>query len=316
MRRAALLLVLGTGGAARADTRLAAVADGATLVGPSGQIYVLDGHGAWVRTVAGGIGDDVETAIRAGSDVIAGEADASRAAGPPFRFAKGAWSAMPIALHAKAVVSRGTRPVAAVGKLVFALDQKAGTACEGAACSAAGAKLPDAPAPVLAIGASANGVAIATEHGVARLDGRAWRPVTGAPAHVIAFAGDRWALVADGAVDLQGGKTIAWPTGVTIAAAAPATNDGLVAAGTSSAGVEVIVVQGGKLARETVSGSAGGSAPAGVAPVGVAMDRDGRIVIALADGHVIAGKPGAWATTEVRDELPPAKPGPAPATSP
>jgi len=66
----------------------------------------------------------------------------------------------------------------------------------------------------------------------------------------------------------------------------------------------------------TYPGIKAAAAHTGSRLVGVAMDKDGKLVVALADGHVLAGKPGAWTTTEVRDELPAAKPGSGPATSP
>ncbi len=173
--------------------RLAAVAaaDDATsaiLVGPSGQIYAPDGHGAWLRTQAGGIGNTVVVATRLGAGVLAG-ADAA----PPYRFDHGAWASIYLAMHAKAIVARGRRPVAAVGHQVFALDGGKPQA------------LPDAPAGVTAIGASPAGIAIATERGVARLDGKRWKPVAQAPQRVRALASERWALTDDGAVDSRVG---------------------------------------------------------------------------------------------------------------
>jgi len=185
---------------------------------------------------------------------------------------------------------------------MFALD-KSGEA----------AKLPDAPGPVLAIGASPAGVAIATDRGVARLDGRAWRSVS--TTHVVAFISDRWALVDGGVADLPGGKTLAWPSGVAITAAAP-TKDGLVAAGAGASGIDVVTVHDGKLDHDTATADAAHDAAGNHGVVGIAADRDGRITIALADGRVVTGKPGAWTTTEVRDELPTGKPGSPPATSP
>ena len=276
--------------------RLAAVAGGddaraAILVGPAGQIYSPDGHGAWLRTHAGGVGDAVVVATRTDAGVLAG-ADGA----PPYRFDGSAWEAIYLAMHAKAVVARGRRPVAAVGRQVFALDR------------AEPQRLPDAPGAVTAIGASAAGVAIATDRGVARLDGKAWRTLDGAPRRVVALASERWAIGVDGATDLASSTTTAWPRGVEVTAFVAA-DDGLLAAAATPSGVDLFSIHAGKLAREAVP-----VAPSGT-PVGLATDKDHRVVLALRDGRVLVRDHDKWTTIEVRDELPVAKPGAGAATA-
>ena len=65
---------------------------------------------------------------------------------PPFeRLTTGGWSVMNLGLHASALLGRGSRATAAVGKAIFALERGKAT------------KLADAPAPVIALAASANG---------------------------------------------------------------------------------------------------------------------------------------------------------------
>jgi hypothetical protein len=257
-------------------------ARGAILVGPEGQIYAPDGHGAWARTQAGGIAGTVVLATRAGADVIAGVTGA-----PPFRFDGRAWESIYLAMHAKAVVARGRRAVAAVGRQVFALDH-----------AGAPQRLPDAPATVLALGASPAGVAVLTERGVARLDGKSWRAVERAP-RVVALASDRWAITADGAYDLVANTAVDLRGAVAVAA----DGDALVAATPT----ELLTVRGGKVTRAPL--------PATGAPVGVAVDRD-HAVVALADGRVFVRDHDAWSTTEVHDALPAPRPGPGPASSP
>ena len=267
-----------------------------------------------MRTRAGGIGDDVAVAVRAGDEVIAGAADAASAHGPPFRERTGVWAMVPIALRAHAVVARGTRAVAAAGKQVFALD--------GAAPKA----LPDAPGAVLAAGASAGGgVVIATDHGVARLDGARWQPVAAAPATVLGFAGDRWAIVATGAFDLRRGATIgsgpaslatiAWPAGFAPTAVAADAGGDLVAGATGADGIAIAVVRAGQTTFDVQQVPATALA-APLAPVAaVAIDRDGRVLVALRDGRIAVRDGAAWTAAAVRDDLPASRPGAPPAAS-
>lgn len=263
----------------------------AILVGPEGQLYAPDGHGAWLRTQGGGIGNAVLVATRGpGATVLVG-ADGA----PPYRHDGTAWAAIYLAMHAKAVVARGQRAVAAVGRQVFALDH------------AEPQRLPDAPGPVTLVGASAGGVTIATDRGLARLDGKSWRAIERAPRGVLALASERWAITATGAGDLKASQTITWPAGDSVTAYA-ADGDTLVACAATTAGVDLITVHRGQVAREAVP-----LAPPGV-PVGVAVDHSHRTSIALADGRVLVREHDTWTTTEVRDAWPAPRAGPGPAT--
>ena len=254
-------------------------------IGPAGQVYEPDGHGAWLRKHGGGIGPVVVTGVR-GSDVVAGTAAGA------FRLRPEGWSVIYLGQHAKPIVASGARAVAAVGRELFVLGQ-------------APSHIADAPAPITAVGASATGIVVATERGVLRLDGKAFVAIPRAPATVTGFAGDRFALVTDGAVDLRTGAATTWPSGLTIAVAEEAADESLVAAATTSTGVELVRLHGTTLDRDKldVTGT----------PVGIAVDRD-RAVLALADGRICTRDHGAWTVATVKDALPPPRPGSPPAS--
>ena len=262
----------------------------AIAIGPAGQVYEPDGKGAWVRTHAGGLAAEVVASATAGGSVIAGAKNA-----PPFRLRGGAWNALDLGLKAKAILGAGSRAVAAVGKGVFALD------------GAVPKKLAEAPAPVLALGSSKAGVVIATDRGLLRLQGTAFKPVKG-PKRVQALLDDRWALVDRGALDLKTMKAYTWPAGLRVGDAM-VVGDGLVAVASHGKALELVTIKAGALAHEKVP------APDPSAVVGVVADAAGRVVIAMRDGTLAVRDGASWTATTVRESLAPAKPGPAPATS-
>lgn len=268
----------------------------AVVLGGSGEVFAPDAGGGYVRTRAFSTADTPAVAGRAGGDVVAlGD-------GVVYRLADNGWTAIRLVQKGKAVMSGGKRSVAAVGRQLFALDKTTG---------GEPAKLALAPAPVLAIASGEAGVVIQTERGLLRLDGTAWKRLDRAPRRIARLISDRWALADRGAVDLKTGTTTAWPAGLTVQIAAAGPDAATLAAvATTRAGLELVTVSGTKIVRDPIAGTQGAKA------VGVALDKAGRAVIALSDGRVARRERATWSLAQVRDELPPGKPGAGPATSP
>jgi hypothetical protein len=282
--------------AAHAEPELSALAPApdarhAIAIGPAGEVYEPDGKGAWVRHRAIAIAAKVTAATRAGVMVIAATQD-----GLPFRLVGDGWTVVHLAARAKAIVGAGSRPIAAVGKALFALSPQT--------------KLPDAPAPVIAVGATPAGVVIETELGLARLERSKWKPIASAPPHVAALLSDRLAVVDQGLLDLRANKTVAWPAGLRVVTAIATGDTDALAIAQHGTAFELVTAHAGKLSHESLPVEA----PA--APVvGLAADRTGRVIVALRDGRLLIRERAAWSTVRVRDELPAPKPGAPPATS-
>lgn len=298
-------------GAKPAAVRLVAIAPAddarrAIVIGAGGEVYEPDGKGAWIHRRAIATADRLTSAGRTGpggSVVALGD-------GVVYRLANNGWSAIRLAQRGKAILGSGARSLAAVGRQLFALDSL--TRGEPT-------RLAVAPGNIVAIGSSARATVIATDAGTFRLEGKTLVALKTAPPR-LRLISDRWAIVDRGAVELTAGKTppavhagipvipvIAWPTGLAIGAAGVAPDGALVAIGSSRAGLELVTLRAGKLARD----------PLGIAgtAVGVVVDRAGRAAVALSDGRVaLRGKAG-WTTTEVGDEAPAEHPGAPPATS-
>jgi len=271
----------------------------AVAIGPNGQVYEPDGNGTWSRHHAGGIADDVVRAARAGALLIVGVDG-----GPPYAYrptrtagkpGDGAWQMIVLGLHAKAIVGRGPRATAAFGRQVFGLD------------TGKPVRLADAPAPVTALAASPKAVVVVTDKGLARLEGKGWKPIANAPKQVIALLDDRWALVERGLLDLRSQKITAWPTGFRVASVVAIDNDLVVAAGTQGAILQLVTIKAGRLDQEAIGVRL-------AAIVAIAADRTGRVVVASRDGHLaVRDKTGAWTAIAVKDALPAVRPGSPPA---
>jgi hypothetical protein len=316
-RRAALLVVLLAAHAHAAPLVISALAPGdrdartAVVIGPNGQAYEPDGNGAWTRHHASAIADDVGGATRAGSIVIVGTQ-----AGPPYAFRAGVWDLVVLGLHAKAVLGRGPRATAAFGRQVFGLE------------TGKPVRLADAPGPVAMLGAGAKAIVVETDQGLAKNEGKGWKPIANAPTQVLALLDDRWALVDHGLLDLRSQKLTAWPAGFHVASAVAVDNDFVVAAGLQGAAAELVTLKAGKLDHEAIVAAAGAANADAIPPstaklgtgaaviVAVAADRTGRVVVAARDGQLaIRDKAGTWTQGALFDPPPPARPGSPPAES-
>jgi hypothetical protein len=313
-----------------ADVRLVAIAPGADgearaaiAIGAGGEVYEpasRSGDAAgWVHKLPCSTASQLVAAGRAGAEIVAiGD-------GVVYRLAANGWSAIRLTQHGKAVLGTGEPAVAAVGRQLFALDRMT---------NGEPTKLVQAPGNVIAIGAGAKAIVVATEAGAFRLaaTGRGAGKLIalpGVPAHP-RLIGDRWAINENGAVDLVSQARISWPSGLVIGPATEATDEALIAVGQSRDGLELLTLRQGKLSREPIraaaapaAGTGTGSAidspasidSAGGTAVGVVADRTGGIAVALADGHIwVRGRTG-WSVAQISEAMSTAHPGPPPATS-
>lgn len=283
-----------------ASPKLAALAPGSSddaraviAIGPGGEVYEPDGHGAWARHRAIGVSITIVSAARGGAGVIAS------GGGAVFRLADNGWSAIRLAQHGVAVASAGRRAVAAIGREVFELDR-----------GAAPTRLGQASGNVVAIAAGPGSVVLATDREVFRLDHGKLEPLAGVPGGTaVRLVSDHWALVDGAAFDLRADKPRAWPSGFTATVAAGGADGALVAVGPGPKGLELVVIHGTTVDRQPI-----GPRDAAV-PVGVVVDASGRAVVALDDGRLLVRDRDAWSTVAVVDELPAHAPGSPPATS-
>lgn len=271
----------------RSIVAIAGPPSAAVVIGKTGETYEPDGKGAWIRRADGSIAGDVVAATRAGDVAVAEVAHA-----PPFeRLHGGGWSVMNVGLHANALLGRGPRPTAAVGKAIFALEPGKAT------------KLADAPAPVLAVAASAKTLVAETERGLARWEGAKWTPLAKAPHHVAVLLDPKWATVERGVVDLDTGKVTAWPAGFH-PLVATSVGDAIYAASER----ELVTVEHGAASKDAL--------PALASPVvAITAERGGRVLVATRAGQLAQRIAGTWTTTELRDAPFTPHDGPPPAES-
>ena len=272
----------------------------AIALGPHGEVYAPDGSGAWVRTHRFTTVDKLTVVGRAGGVVVAA------GDGAVYKLAPNGWSAIRLHQKDKAIMAGGPRAVAVVKRQLYALDRtKAGEP----------EKLALAPANVTAIGGGKS-IVIAMASGLARVERGKVAKIAGAPRQVVRLIDDRWAIVATGAHDLKVNKTIPWPAGAKVTAIAAGPDGSVIAVAAIAGKLALLTIgskPGSKLDRQAIdltTGAATGTA------VGIAIDRAGRAVVALADGRILVRERGAWSETTVKEELPAARSGPAPARSP
>jgi hypothetical protein len=265
----------------------------AVAIGPGGEVYEPDGKGAWIHRLPSGTADLVTAVGRAGPAILAA------GNGAIYRLAGNGWSAIRVVQHGKAILGTGRRALAGIGRQLFALDPLV---------RGEPTKLATAPAAILAIGAGARAIVVATEAGVYRID-RPGAPLIALPGvpKRLRLVSDRWALVDRGALDLGTKQITPWPTGLAIGVTGIAPDDALVAIGASHGGLELVTLRAGALTRD----------PLGVtgAAVGVVVDRAGRAAVALADGRIAMRSPGGWTVAEVTAAPAAEHPGAPPAIS-
>jgi hypothetical protein len=245
------------------------------LAGPATSPIAIDKTGeVFVNAVSqpdGGIAGDVVAAT--GQDAIFVGVDKA----PPFeRLPKTGWSVMNLGLHAIATLGRGARATAAVGRAVFTLERGKAT------------KLADAPANVIALGASAKSIAIETDRGIARFDTGTWKPLAKAPQHVDALLDAKWALTARGVIDLETGAVVAWPLGFHVEAAV-AVGEVVYAASAR----ELAIVKTGAAVKEALP-------PLATPIVGIVADKAGRVALVTRGGQLAQKLAGTWTVTELR----------------
>jgi hypothetical protein len=185
VKRLLAALVLASAGAATAEP-LAAVALApdplaSTLVGPSGQVWQPDGHGAWTRDAGGG-GADAGGGGRA-QLVVVGKAT------PAYRLDPDGWQALRLGERGKTVMGGGPHPAFAIGRNVFVWKAKAWV------------RVGAAPAGIVALWAGSDSkVYVAGADRLWRLAGK--RLVDHATASVTRFASGAapLAIAADGAL--------------------------------------------------------------------------------------------------------------------
>jgi hypothetical protein len=273
--------------------------------------------GAWIRKKAGGTADEIVTAISASGTVVV---DAKGSA--LFRLEDNGWTSIRVVQKGKTILGAGTRLLAAAGKNLFAIDKSQPT------------KLAEAPQPILAVAGTVGGsVVVATAKGLFGLQGTTFKPIKNAPRNATLLS-DRFLRVSNGIFDLKTQKTLTWPAGLKVTDTTLVGLDTLVAVGSRGKAFELVIVKASgagagpkKVGGAKKAGGAGASATDGAdtetiplpnasAVVGLVADKSGRVVVATRDGHIAVRDGGTWTVTEVREELPAPKPGPAPAESP
>lgn len=260
-------------------------------IGPAGELYAPE-RGDWVRTRR------VTTATTLGRVGRAGDAIVAHGEGVVYRLADNGWSALRLAQDGKALMSAGDQAVGAVGRQLYSLHQLQ---------RGEPAKLGVAPGSIRAIGAGKT-IVLATDKGVFRVEGGKATKLAKAPKQVDALVGDRWAIVDRGVVELRTGKLVAWPAGTRLHVVARSATGDLVAVAAIGGALELYALRGAAFERTPIPGARGTA-------VGVVVDRAGRALVALEDGTLHLREGTSWKAAAVRDALPAARPGPAPATS-
>ena len=273
------------------------------LVGPSGQVWEPDGSGTWTRRAAGGVAADVRGAALAnGNLVVAGKAT------PLYRREGERWTAMRLGERGRTTIGRGPRASLAIGRIVFVWT---GTSWK---------RVGVAPATVTGLwSAGETKVVIATDAGLHRLTGTAFRPIVvplgSAPFTSLGGGATTWAVTADGAAfDVTARRAHRPAVGgqpITVALVTSA-GDSAWALGATAAGPALA-----RFRKGVWSDAAAPPLSPDDLPVALAADATGALLVVTRGGLIHVGAPdGTWITGTRTQSLPAASTGPGPARSP
>lgn len=271
----------------------------AIFVGPSGQIWEPDGHGAWIRDTAGGVAADVHGAVVADALVVVGKS------APPYRWDGDRWQALRLGERGRTHAGTGPRAALAIGGQIFVWS------------AAQWKRVGKVSGPVAALWAASEAkVYVAAGGKVWRLAGKAF--VEAGAADVLDFAGTtspsaitRDGLLYDGATRKTAAITLGGQPVTPLAIAAPPTG-----------GPWVLGTLAGQpaLARKKGTGWESVPAPALAAddpPVGFGVDGAGLAVVATRSGAIwLRAADGTWSAGRRDDRPAPPRPGPGPARLP
>jgi hypothetical protein len=289
---ASLIAVAAAASIAAAGPVAAVVADDdarrATLIGPSGQVWLGDGAGAWIRRKAGGVSADVAGATRIGDAIVVSGTET-----PMFRFDGERWTALRLGQSGKTILGRGPIGAVAIGRHVFVHHQNKWVRVGMAP-----------PNPIAVWASSPKRVFVVTAAGTHSLRGVNFVRTTNRVDAIVGSA--PWGVTDSGLVDLSRGGRMVVPARDIVAAAGSGTTAWAVA-GAAGGKQQLIGVVGGK--PKTIETPIAG----GTAIAGIAADAGGRVVIATTAGDVHLWSGEAWTTGKVTDELPAARPGSGPA---
>jgi hypothetical protein len=264
------------------------------LVGPSGQAYDGDGTG-WVRRRGGGVAADVSGAALAGGElVVAGRMT------PMYRRTGDAWFALRLGEDGMTRFGSGPTPAVVIRRQVF-VHTKARTWTRVGTIPGKAAT---------AVWASGKTVWLVESGGVYRLKGKSF--VRAGDAVDTLAGGSPWGITPAGLRHLTSGRNVAAEldgAAVTILAAGGAPG---------AAELTVVVQAGGKPVLATASKTGLtrlDDVPVAGAIAGLAVDKEGRVLVALRDGTVAVRAGGSWQTSQVTDQLPVGRDGPGPSLS-
>ncbi len=292
------------------------------LVGTSGQVYLYDTTSKtprWVRRFAGGCAADITAAVQLPASVSKTKAapDATTTpqillagkAAPLFRWKGGTWSSMPIGQKGKTILGTGPLPSVAIGRQVFVWQNDHMVRVATAASTVVGLWA-----------ASPSDVRISTDKALFRLRGKVFTPVAlgNLTAPLGPIVGGTQPLLVAGSklIDLERGRSTDVGGLVTLASAT-STGSGattttfaavLLASTNSTLALKLLTFTGAAPATNiNIAGPVGASAP-----VGLLVDRTGRIVLTTATKAWLF-QDSAWTAATVDSELSPSKIGPGPA---